>query len=181
MIVQDIDELAILNDEAHHPTRIWLVQVASRIIRRMLRRDRGLSLQVDVTGDAETQQRGDLCSDVPAITLVEDASRTLIRHTPCCPMPPAAQSWLSVRARALPKMPGLSAWAWRSGCRHPPNTERVGKKAILCIMTDDAAATEVAEFLKPYLDLKGARALHPQIITVRSMRRQKASQEGLTC
>ncbi len=134
MIVRDIDELAILNDEAHHihdPRMAWFKSIED-IHNRMLQKGSGLPLQVDVTATPKHNNGAIFVQAVADYPLVEAIWQNVVKH-PVLPDAASRSSWLSVRARALPKSTWtISTWAWRSGARHPPSTS-VSARRPFCL------------------------------------------------
>ena len=75
-----------------------------------------------------------------------------------CPTPPAAPNWWSARAPSTPKYTDYIHLGVIGGARRMPNMKKMGKKAILFVMTDDTRnCDDVAEYLEGhYPDLKDA-------------------------
>ena len=73
MIVRDVDELVMLNDEAHHihdPRMAWFKSIQD-IHNRLLQKDRALSLQVDVTATPKHNNGAIFVQTVADYPLVE--------------------------------------------------------------------------------------------------------------
>ena len=92
MIVREIDELMVLNDEAHHihdPAMAWFKSIED-IHNRMLQKDRAF-IAVGCDGNATAQQRSHLCADGCDYPLVEAIAQNVVKH-PVLPDGPAVQS-----------------------------------------------------------------------------------------
>lgn len=160
MIVRDIDELAVLNDEAHHihDSRLAWFKSIEDIHNRLKQKGDALSLQVDVTATPKHNNGAIFVQTVADYPLVEAISQNVVKH----PVLPDAAS----RAKLVEKQSAkytekyadylnLGVVEWRKAY---DEHEKLGKKAILFVMTDDTKnCDDVAEFLEGnYPDLKGA-------------------------
>ncbi len=160
MIVRDIDELMVLNDEAHHihdSSLAWFKSIED-IHNRLKQKGDALSLQVDVTATPKHNNGAIFVQTVADYPLVEAISQNVVKH----PVLPDAAS----RAKLVEKQSAkytekyadyvnLGVVEWRKAYAEH---EKLGKKAILFMMTDDTKnCDDVAEFLEGnYPDLKGA-------------------------
>lgn len=160
MIVRDIDELMILNDEAHHIHDFKLAWFKSieDIHNRMLQKGSGLSIQVDVTATPKHNNGAIFVQTVSDYPLVEAISQNVVKH----PVLPDAASRSKLSEKQSAKFTekyadylDLGVIEWRKAY---DEHEKMGKKAILFVMTDDTRnCDEVAEYLENrYSDLKGA-------------------------
>ena len=89
-IVRDIDELMILNDEAHHvhdPKLAWFKSIED-IHNRLLQKGSELALQVDVTATPKHNNRAIFAQTVSDYPLVEAISQNVVKH----PVLPDAES-----------------------------------------------------------------------------------------
>ena len=160
MIVRDIDELVVLNDEAHHihdPRMAWFKSIED-IHNRLKQKGSALSLQVDVTATPKHNNGAIFVQTVADYPLVEAISQNVVKH----PVLPDAAS----RARLMEQKSAkytekyadyihLGVIEWRKAYAEH---EKLGKKAILFVMTDDTRnCDDVAEYLEDhYPDLKDA-------------------------
>lgn len=159
MIVRDIDELMVLNDEAHHihdPRMAWFKSIED-IHNRLLQKGGGLSLQVDVTATPKHNNGAIFVQTVADYPLVEAISQNVVKH----PVLPDAPSRSKLQERQSAKFTekyadylDLGVIEWRKA---DEEHRKLGKKAILFVMTDDTRnCDEVAEYLETrYLDLQG--------------------------
>ena len=160
MIVRDIDELMVLNDEAHHihDARLAWFKSIEDIHNRLLQKGGSLSLQVDVTATPKHNNGAIFVQTVADYPLVEAISQNVVKH----PVLPDAPSRAKLAERQSAKYTEkyadylhLGIVEWRKAYAEH---EKLGKKAILFVMTDDTKnCDEVAEYLEGrYPDLKDA-------------------------
>jgi len=165
MIVRDIDELVVLNDEAHHihdPRMAWFKSIQD-IHNRLLQKGTALALQVDVTATPRHNNGAIFVQTVADYPLVEAISQNVVKH----PVVPDAPSRAKLEERQSAKYTEkyadyirLGVIEWRKAYAEH---EKMGKKAILFVMTDDTRnCDDVAEYLESnYHDLKDAvRVIH---------------------
>jgi len=160
MIVRDIDELAILNDEAHHihdPQMAWFKSIQD-IHNRLKQKGAALSLQVDVTATPKHNNGAIFVQTIADYPLVEAISQNVVKH----PVLPDAPSRAKLVERQSAKFTEkyadyihLGVIEWRKAYTEH---EKLGKKSILFVMTDDTKnCDDVAEYLQDhYPDLKDA-------------------------
>ena len=165
MIVRDIDELMVLNDEAHHihdPRMAWFKSIED-IHNRLLQKGGGLSLQVDVTATPKHNNGAIFVQTVADYPLVEAISQNVVKH----PVLPDAPSRSKLQERQSAKFTekyadylDLGVIEWRKA---DEEHRKLGKKAILFVMTDDTRnCDEVAAYLENrYPDLgDGVLTIH---------------------
>ena len=160
MIVRDIDELMILNDEAHHihdAKLAWFKSIED-IHNRLLQKDGALSLQVDVTATPKHNNGAIFVQTVADYSLVEAISQNVVKH----PVLPDAASRAKLAEKQSAKFTekyadylDLGVIEWRKAY---DEHQKLGKKAILFVMTDDTRnCDEVAEYFENrYPDFAGA-------------------------
>jgi len=160
MIVRDIDELVVLNDEAHHihdPRMAWFKSIED-IHNRLKQKGSALSLQVDVTATPRHNNGGIFVQTIADYPLVEAIKQNVVKH----PVLPDAPSRAKLVERQSAKYTEkytdyihLGVIEWRKAYAVH---EKMGKKAILFVMTDDTRnCDDVAEYLEDhYPDLKDA-------------------------
>jgi len=160
MIVRDIDELMVLNDEAHHihDERLAWFKSIEDIHNRLVQKDSGLALQIDVTATPKQNNGAIFVQTVADYPLVEAISQNVVKH----PVLPDADSRSRLAERQSVKYTEkyadylhLGVIEWR---KTYDEHQKMGKKAILFIMTDDTSnCDDVANYLEStYPDLKGA-------------------------
>lgn len=160
MIVRDIDELMVLNDEAHHihdPRMAWFKAIED-IHNRLKHKGAALSMQVDTTATPKHNNGAIFVQTVADYPLVEAISQNVVKH----PVLPDAPSRAKLQERQSAKYTEkyadyihLGVIEWRKAYAEH---EKMGKKAILFVMTDDTRnCDDVAEYLEgQYPDLKDA-------------------------
>ena len=138
-IVRSIDEIVVINDEAHHihdPRMAWFKSIED-IHNRLLQKGGKLALQIDVTATPKHQNGAIFAQTVADYPLVEAISQNVVKH----PVLPDQAS----RAKLEEKQSsvytehygdyihlGVEEWK-KSFSEH----EKLGKKAVLFIMTDE--------------------------------------------
>jgi len=159
-IVRDVDELVIINDEAHHihdSDMAWFKSIED-IHNRLLQKGKKLSLQIDVTATPKHTKGGIFVQTISDYALVEAIHQRIVKN----PVLPDQASRAKVQERQSSLFTEkyedfihLGVEEWRKTYKE---LEKTGKKSILFIMTDDTKnCDEVAGFLEnTYPDLKGA-------------------------
>lgn len=158
MIVRDISELVILNDEAHHihDNRMAWFKSIEDIHNRLLHKGASLAMQIDTTATPRHNKGAIFVQTVADYPLVEAIAQNIVKH-PVLPDAPSRAKLLERKsARFTEKYADyleLGVIEWRKAFKEH---EKLGKKAILFVMTDDTRnCDEVAEYLEErYQDLK---------------------------
>lgn len=159
-IVRDIDELVVLNDEAHHihDRRLAWFKSIEDIHNRLKHKDRFLSLQVDVTATPKHNNGAIFVQTVSDYPLVEAISQNVVKH----PVLPDSASRAKLAKRPSSKYSekhadylNLGIEEWRKAYAEH---EKLGKKSILFVMTDDTKnCDDVAKYLEStYPELEDA-------------------------
>ena len=160
MIVRDIDELIVLNDEAHHihdPRMAWFKSIED-IHNRLKQKGSALSLQVDVTATPKHNNGAIFVQTVADYPLVEAISQNVVKHPVLPDTASRAKLTEQKSAKHTEKYADyihLGVIEWRKAYAEH---EKLGKKAILFVMTDDTRnCDDVAKYLEDhYPDLKDA-------------------------
>lgn len=159
LIVREIDELMVLNDEAHHihdPKLAWFKSIED-IHNRLLQKNRSLSMQIDVTATPKHENGAIFVQTIADYPLVEAISQNVVKH----PVLPDAPSRAKLHERQSAKFTekyadyiDLGVIEWRKAYEEH---QKLGKKAVLFVMTTDTKnCDEVAEYLQGrYPDLAG--------------------------
>ena len=149
-IVREIDELVVINDEAHHiheKSLEWFKSIAD-IHNRLKQKDHFLSLQVDLTATPKHNNGAIFVQTVSDYPLVEAITQNVVKH-PVLP-DSASRAKLGERQSAIfaeryADYLNLGVEVWRKAYTEH---EKLEKKAILFVMTDDTKnCDEVAEYL----------------------------------
>jgi type III restriction enzyme len=159
-IVRDIDELMVINDEAHHihDARLAWFKSIEEIHNRLLQKGDALSLQLDVTATPKHNNGAIFVQTVSDYPLVEAISQNVVKH----PVLPDAASRAKLVEHQSTKYTeryadylDLGVIEWRKVFAEH---RKLGKKAILFVMTDDTRnCDDVADYLEGrYPDLKDA-------------------------
>lgn len=159
-VVREIDELVVLNDEAHHihdPRMAWFKSIQD-IHHRMLQKDTCLSLQVDVTATPRHSNGAIFVQTVSDYPLVEAIHQNVVKH-PVLPdiasCTKLAEHRSAIFTEHFADYLQLGVEEWRKSCaEHEP----LGKKAVLFVMVDDTRnCDEVGAYLEKICpELQGA-------------------------
>ncbi len=160
MIVRDIDEIIVINDEAHHlhdDKSAWVKSIAD-IDNRLKQKGTKLSLQLDLTATPKKSDGSIFVQTISDYPLVEAIHQRVVKN----PVVPDAASrgklkenqstLFSEKYRDYINL-GIEEWQKTYDTLKP-----MGKKSILFIMTDDTKnCDEVAEYMESnFKELKGA-------------------------
>ena len=159
-IVRDIDELVVINDEAHHihDSRLAWFQSIQDIHNKLKQKEHFLSIQIDVTATPKHNNGAIFVQTISDYPLVEAISQNVVKH----PVLPDSASRTKLMERHSSRYTekyadylNLGIEEWR---KVYPEHEKLGKKAILFVMTDDTKnCDDVAEYLeKTAPEFKGA-------------------------
>lgn len=160
IIVREIDEIVVINDEAHHihDSKLAWFKSIQDIHNRLKQKDHFLSLQVDVTATPKHNDGSIFVQTVCDYPLVEAITQNVVKH-PVLP-DAASRAKISERKSAVyteryEDYINLGVIEWRKAY---DEHKKLGKKAVLFLMTDDTKnCDDVAAFLeKTYPDLKDA-------------------------
>jgi len=160
MIVRDIDELVVLNDEAHHihdPRMAWFKSIED-IHNRLKQKGAALSLQVDFTATPKHNNGAIFVQTIADYPLVEAISQNIVKHPVLPDAASRAKLVESQSAKYTEKYADyihLGVIEWRKAYAEH---EKMGKKAILFVMTDDTKNCDDVEYYLEgnYPDLKDA-------------------------
>lgn len=160
MIVREIDELVVINDEAHHihdPRMAWFKSIQD-IHNRLKQKDHFLSLQVDFTATPRHNNGAIFAQTVCDYPLVEAITQNVVKHPVLPDFASRAKLGERTSSRFTEKYADyieLGIEEWRKVF---PEHEKMGKKAVLFIMTDDTRnCDDVAAYLEStYPEFKDA-------------------------
>lgn len=159
-IIRGIDELIVINDEAHHihdPKMAWFQSIRD-INNRMLQKEKGISLQIDVTATPKDVKGNIFVQTVSDYPLVEAIHQEIVK-TPVVPDEPSRgklrEKKSSLFTEKYEDFLKLGVEEWEKAYK---SLKPTGKKAILFIMTDDTKnCDDVERFLElNYPKLKGS-------------------------
>jgi type III restriction enzyme len=149
-IVRDIEELVVINDEAHHihdKSLEWFKSIED-IHNKLQQKGSYLSLQLDVTATPKHTNGAIFVQTVSDYPLVEAIHQNVVKH----PVLPDQASRAKLQEKKSAKYTEkyadyihLGVVEWRKAYE---DHKKFGKKAVLFIMTDDTKnCDEVAEYL----------------------------------
>jgi type III restriction enzyme len=159
-IVRDIDELVILNDEAHHihnPSLAWFKSIED-ISNNLKQKGTQLALQIDVTATPKHNNGAIFVQTVSDYPLVEAIYQNVVKH----PVLPDSASRGKLVERKSSKYTEryedyieLGYQEWKKASEEH---DKLGKKSIFFVMTDDTKnCDDVSEYLESrYPEFKGA-------------------------
>jgi len=151
MIVREIDELIIINDEAHHihdEKMAWFKSILD-IDNRLKQKGSGLALQLDVTATPKKNDGSIFVQVISDYPLVEAIHQRIVKN----PVVPDAASRGKLKANQSALFSekyrdyiNLGIEEWRKTYE---TLKPMGKKSILFIMTDDTKnCDKVAEYIQ---------------------------------
>ncbi len=160
MIVRDINELIVINDEAHHlhdDKSAWVNSITD-IDNRLKQKGTNLSLQIDLTATPKKNDGSIFVQTISDYPLVEAIHQRVVKN----PVVPDAASRGKLKENQSTRFSekyrdyinlGIEEWQKTYDALKP-----MGKKSILFIMTDDTQnCDEVAAYIElSFKDLKGA-------------------------
>jgi type III restriction enzyme len=150
-IVRDIDELMVLNDEAHHihDERLAWFKSIEDISNRMKMKSKFLSLQIDVTATPKHNNGAIFVQTVSDYPLVEAIYQNVVKH----PVLPDSASRAKLQEHKSSKFTErykdyihLGYLEWKKVYKEHI---KLNKKAVFFVMTDDTKnCDDVAEYLE---------------------------------
>lgn len=160
VIVREIDELMVINDEAHHihdPKMAWFKSIQD-IHNRLKQKDRRLALQLDFTATPKHNNGAIFVQTVCDYPLVEAITQNVVKHPTLPDFASRAKLGERQSSRFTERYADyieLGVEEWR---KVNPEHEKMGKKAVLFIMTDDTRnCDDVADYLaNTYPEFKDA-------------------------
>jgi len=150
-IVRDIDELVVINDEAHHihDSKLTWFKSIGDIHNKLKQKGSQLALQIDVTATPKHNNGAIFVQTIADYPLVEAITQNVVKH-PVLPDSPSrsklSEKQSSVYTEKYGDYINLGVTEWR---KVYPEHEKLGKKAVLFVMTDDTKNCDaVAEYLE---------------------------------
>ncbi|MDW7727518.1 MAG: DEAD/DEAH box helicase family protein [Candidatus Methanoperedens sp.] len=150
-IVRDVDELMVLNDEAHHvhdQSLAWFKSIQD-IHNRLLQKDSCLSMQIDVTATPRHKNGAIFVQTIVDYPLVEAIYQDVVKH----PVLPDFASRRKLNEKKSAKFSEryedyihLGYLEWK---KVYDEHQKVGKKPVLFLMTDDTRnCDELADYIE---------------------------------
>lgn len=159
VIVRDVDELMILNDEAHHihdEKLAWFKSIED-IHNKLVMKGGSLSLQIDVTATPKHTNGGIFVQTISDYPLVEAIHQNVVKH-PVLPDSASRAKLMEHKSAVFTEQYAdyinLGYLEWKKVYEE----HKALKKAVLFVMTDDTKnCDEVAAYLeRTYPDFKDA-------------------------
>ena len=151
VIVREIDEIIVINDEAHHihDSRLAWFKSIEDIHNRLKQKGHFLSLQIDVTATPKHNNGGIFVQTVCDYPLVEAITQNVVKR-PVLPDLASMAKLTEVKScRYTEKYADYIALGVEEWRKVYAEHEKPGKKAVLFVMTDDTRnCDDVAEYLE---------------------------------
>lgn len=173
-VIRDIDDLVVLNDEAHHiwdPSSEWFKSIQNMSL-RLRQKGGGLAAQFDVTATPKNDQGAIFPQTIADYPLVEAIRQNVVK-TPVLP-DEASRARLSERpsddpAERYRDYLHLGYLEWK---KRYDELEPTGKKAVLFVMASDTAECDlIAEHLE-----KSYPRLSDSILTIHTKKNGEISE-----
>lgn len=173
-IVREVDELVVLNDEAHHihDERLAWFKSIEDLHNRLLQKGAELSLQIDVTATPKDRNGNIFVQTICDYPLVEAIHQNVVKH----PVLPDEASRAKLQERQSSKFTERYSDYIDLGYREwklvYDEQIKAGKKAVLFVMTDDTTnCDDVAAYLEAtYSEFKG------RVLTIHTNRSGEVSE-----
>ena len=157
-IVRDIDDLMVLNDEAHHIRDNEWAKAIRDLHNNLVQKDKKLSLQIDVTATPKFDKGQIFVQTICDYPLVEAIYQKIVKH-PLLPDGPSQAKCTEVESIDFVERyknfidVGVAEWQEQN-----QQFSKIGKKPLLFVMVDDTKnCDKVAEYLeKNYKELTGS-------------------------
>ena len=161
-IVRDINELVILNDEAHHihdEKLAWFKSIED-ISNRLRQKDSQLSLQIDVTATPKDRNCRIFVQTVCDYPLVEAIHQNVVKHPVLPDEPSRAKLREHQSTKFTEKYADYIDLGYREWEKVYHEQLKNNKKAVLFVMTDDTAnCDDLAEHLEQLYPILKNRVL----------------------
>lgn len=152
-VVRNIDELVVINDEAHHihdKKLAWFKSIGD-IHNKLKQKGSQLALQIDMTATPKHNNGEIFVQTISDYPLVEAITQNVVKH-PVLPDKPSRSKLYEKQSSVYTEKYGeyikLGVTEWR---KVYPEHEKLGKKAVLFVMTDDTKNCDaVAEYLEDH-------------------------------
>ncbi len=159
-VVRDVDELAILNDEAHHihdENLAWFKSIED-IHNRLKLKGSELAIQVDVTATPKHNNGAIFVQTISDYPLVEAIHQDVVKHPILPDVPSRAKLVEKKSSKFTEKYEDYIHLGYLEWKKVFDEHQTLGKKAVLFVMTDDTKnCDEVAAYLeRTYPDLANA-------------------------
>jgi type III restriction enzyme len=176
-IIGEVNELVILNDEAHHihDEKLAWYKAIERLHLNLVQKGSGLSMQVDVTATPKHQNGAIFAQTICDYPLVEAIAQNVVKT----PVLPDVASRSSLQETSSSKYSQkfadylkLGVEEWRKSYKEH---QKLNKKAVLFIMTDDTKnCDDVAQWLQENYPTE----LDGKVLTIHTKNNGEISETG---
>ncbi|MEI7669529.1 MAG: DEAD/DEAH box helicase family protein, partial [Pseudomonadota bacterium] len=160
LIIRDIEELMVINDEAHHvhDSKLAWFKSIQDIHNKLLMKNKFLAMQIDVTATPKHNNGAIFVQTISDYPLVEAIHQNIVKH-PVLPDEASVGKLHEVQSSNFTEKYadyinlGVEEWS-----KAYQEYKKMGKKALLFVMTDDTKnCDDVSEYLqKTFPELKDA-------------------------
>ncbi len=153
VIVREIDEIIVINDEAHHihDSRLAWFKSIEDIHNRLKQKGHFLSLQIDVTATPKHNNGGIFVQTVCDYPLVEAITQNVVKRPVLPDLASRAKLTEVKTSRFTEKYADYIALGVEEWRKVYAEHEKLGRKAVLFVMTDDTKnCDDVAEYLEKH-------------------------------
>lgn len=176
-VIGEVDELMVLNDEAHHihDEKLAWYRAIERLHLNLVQKGAGLSMQIDVTATPKHQDGSIFVQTICDYPLVEAIAQNVVK-TPVLPdvasrsrLKETSSSKFSQKYADYLKL-GVEEWR-KSYKEH----KKLNKKAVLFIMTDD---TKNCDDVAKWLEENYPAELEGRVLTIHTKNNGEISETG---
>jgi type III restriction enzyme len=176
-IIGEVNELVVLNDEAHHihDEKLAWYKAIERLHLNLVQKGSGLSMQIDVTATPKHQNGAIFAQTICDYPLVEAIAQNVVK-TPVLP-DIASRSALretssSIFSQKYADYLKLGVEEWRKAFKEH---RKLNKKAVLFIMTDD---TKNCDDVAKWLEENYPAELEGKVLTIHTKNNGEISEAG---
>jgi type III restriction enzyme len=176
-IIGEVDELVVLNDEAHHihDEKLAWYRAVERLHLNLVQKGTGLSMQVDVTATPKHQNGAIFAQTICDYPLVEAIAQNVVKT----PVLPDIASRSSLKETSSSKFSQKYADYLKLGVEEWRKTykehKKLNKKAVLFIMTDD---TKNCDDVAQWLEENYPAELEGKVLTIHTKNNGEISETG---
>ena len=174
-IVRDIDELMVLNDEAHHIRDNKWAEAIDNLHNHLVQKGKKLSLQIDVTATPKFDKGQIFPQTICDYPLVEAIYQQIVKH-PLLPDGPSQSKCVEKESlKFVERYKDFINMGVKEWLEQYKDYEKVEKNPLLFIMVDDTKnCDEVAEYLE-----KNFKELRDSVLSIHTNKSGEIS-EGST-
>ena len=164
-VIGEIDEIVVMNDEAHHihDSKLAWYKAIENLHLHMLQKDSMISMQIDVTATPKDQHGAIFAQTICDYPLVEAIAQNVVKQ----PVLPDLASRAKLSTKSSSKFSekyadflDLGFEEWKKSFE---DHKKTGKKAVLFVMTDD---TKNCDEVSEWLEEKYPEYLQGKVLTI---------------